>query len=108
MSGQASAWTDVHHMARLLGMFSHSMLEPSKEMPAGGQCSRQNLRALCQHVLPAGRTSGRTPSTLLLEPGKAAISRIQRAEVLPEAAEYVREAGEDMTNGRTLPRWFCR
>ena len=76
--------------------------------PSDGQCARHNLRALCQNVQPAGRTSGKTASTLPLGPGKAVIGGFQRAEVLPEVAEHVREASEDMTNGRTSLRWFCR
>ena len=61
-------------------------------------------QSLRQKVLPTGRT----PSSLLLEPGKPATGVFLRAAVLPGAAEHVREAGEDMTNGRTLLGRFCR
>ena len=47
------------------------------------QCSRQNLRAFWQKVLPPGRTLGRTPSTLLLEPGRPAMGIFSGAAVLP-------------------------
>ena len=40
---------------------------------AAYQCVRQYLRAVSTTVLPTGRTLGRTPSTLLLEPEKPAI-----------------------------------
>ncbi len=65
------------------------------------QCARQNLRANGRTLLPCGRTLGRTPSTSSLEPGKPAIGFFSQAAVLPEVAEHVREAREDMTNGRT-------
>ena len=65
-------------------------------------------QSLWQKVLPTGRTLSRTPSTLLLEPGKPATGIYLRAAVLPGVAEHVREAGEDMTNGRTLLGRFCR
>ena len=65
------------------------------------QCARQNLRANGRTLLPCGRTLGRTPSTLSLDPGKPAIGFFSRAAILPEVAEHVREAREDMTNGRT-------
>ena len=38
----------------------------------------------------------------LLEPGRPAIGFFLRAEVLPEAAEHVREASENVTSRRTL------
>ena len=63
--------------------------------------------SLWQKVLPTGRALGRTPSTLLLEPGKPAIGIFLRAAVLSGVAEHVREAGEDMTNGRTSLGRFC-
>ena len=55
-----------------------------------------------QKVLPPVRTLGRTPSTLLLEPGKPGIGFFLQAASLLAVAEHVREASEDMTNGRTL------
>ena len=61
-----------------------------------------------QKILPPGTTLGRTPSTLLLEPGKPGIGFILQAAVLPGVAEHAGEAGEDMTNGRTLMGRFCR
>ena len=61
-----------------------------------------------QKVLPPGRTLGRTPSTLLLELGKSGICISLQAAVVPGVAEHAREAGEDMTDGRTLLGRFCR
>ena len=65
-------------------------------------------QSLWQKVLPAGRTLGRTPSTLSLEPEKLAIGISLQGALSPGVAEHVGEAGEYMTNGRTLLGMFCR
>ena len=65
-------------------------------------------QSLWQKVLPTGRTLGRTSSTVLLAPRKLAVGIFSRAAVLRGVAEHVREAGEAMTNGRTLLGRFRR
>ena len=63
------------------------------------QCARWSLRALCQAILPAGRTSSLKPSTMLLERGWPATGCFNK--LLPEGAEHVRGACADMTIGGT-------
>ena len=81
---------------------------PAAGLPHQGAVFTAEPQSLWQKVLPTGRTLGRTSSTLLTEPGKPAIGIALRPAILPGVAEHVREAGEDMTNGRTLLGRFCR
>ena len=62
-------------LSLLLSFFADSLSRSAAAASffACAQCVRQDLSALRQNALPAGRTSGGQPSTVLLKPGKPAV-----------------------------------